>query len=357
MIFHYPMKILNNLPSGSQIRPIKMLKAFEEIGYKVEPIIGNYSERKAVIKEIKTKIENGTKYEFMYSESSTMPTMLTEASHLPKYPCVDFSFFSFCKKNKIKIGLFYRDIHWRFPHYKRKFSIKKLVTPLFYYYDLIKYKKLLDVMFLPSLQMQKALPIKQKCMFSDLPPATEKIEEIDMKMKHDKLNFIYVGGIGGMYNLSVPMKVLNKFESFEFNLCTRVNDWSEVKNKYADLENINIHHLEGKALSELYLKADIAILLSEATEYLTFTMPLKLFEYMSYGLPIIATSNTAFGNYIEENDIGWVIDCNEVKLDELLNRLANNKLEILQKSKNMKELISQNSWIDRANKVKIILTK
>lgn len=72
---------------------------------------------KKSINKIKSLIEAGEKFDFCYSESSTMPTLLTEKNHLPSHPFLDFSFFKYLKKNNIKIGLFYRDIHWMFDFY------------------------------------------------------------------------------------------------------------------------------------------------------------------------------------------------------------------------------------------------
>ena len=103
--------------SPSHIRPMKMLEAFQFIGYEVDVIEGDGGKRKESINNIKKRILSGIKYEFLYSESSTMPTLLTEKNHLPIYPCLDFSFFSFCKRYGIPIGLFYRDIYWCFPEY------------------------------------------------------------------------------------------------------------------------------------------------------------------------------------------------------------------------------------------------
>lgn len=105
-IVHIPNHIEKSGKSGSNIRPIKMKQAFEENGYLVEYISGYGTERKVQINKIKRNIRNGIKYDFLYSESSTMPTLLTEKNHLPRYPFLDFSFFKFCKKNGIKIGLF-----------------------------------------------------------------------------------------------------------------------------------------------------------------------------------------------------------------------------------------------------------
>ncbi len=75
IIFHLPMEIDKNRPSGSQIRPLKILQAFKNIGYKVDIVMGDVKTRKRQIKKIKRNISNGVKYDFLYSESSTMPTV------------------------------------------------------------------------------------------------------------------------------------------------------------------------------------------------------------------------------------------------------------------------------------------
>ena len=148
MIFHIPMRINRERASASSIRPVKMIEAFERLGYEVILIEGNASQRKKRIKEIKHNIRKGVTYDFLYSESSTMPTLLTEKHHCPTHPFLDFSFFSFCRKHGIKIGLFYRDIYWKFELYGS--SIKKNIAKYFYRYDLLRYKQLVDVLYLPS---------------------------------------------------------------------------------------------------------------------------------------------------------------------------------------------------------------
>ena len=48
IIFHIPMQIDNNLQSGSQIRPQKMIQAFENIGFDVDVVMGYVNERKEI---------------------------------------------------------------------------------------------------------------------------------------------------------------------------------------------------------------------------------------------------------------------------------------------------------------------
>ena len=101
LIFHIPLKIDRNDPSASQIRPQKLMKAFADLGWEMDVVEGSGRDRKQQIAKIKRKIRQGVHYDFVYSESSTMPTLLTEPHHLPIYPCLDFGFLSFCKRHGI----------------------------------------------------------------------------------------------------------------------------------------------------------------------------------------------------------------------------------------------------------------
>ena len=106
-IFHVPNYISQEAKVGSQVRPKKMIEAFKSLGYQVDVVMGYGKERKKQIKIIKKNIKKGYRYDFLYSESSTMPTLLTEKNHIPIYPVLDFGFMNFCKKQGLKIGLFY----------------------------------------------------------------------------------------------------------------------------------------------------------------------------------------------------------------------------------------------------------
>ena len=52
-IFHIPMYIEQNGKSGSNVRPIKMLQAFKNIGYKVDVVMGYGKDRKQQINMIR----------------------------------------------------------------------------------------------------------------------------------------------------------------------------------------------------------------------------------------------------------------------------------------------------------------
>ena len=136
MIFHIPLKINRERSSASQIRPLKMIEAFKKVGFEVDLVEGYGKERKKQIKKIKKNILDGIEYQFLHCPCSTMPTLLTEKHHFPIYPILDFSFFSFCKKHGIRIGLFYRDIYWCIRSSNHGWRAK--IAKYFHQYDLKK---------------------------------------------------------------------------------------------------------------------------------------------------------------------------------------------------------------------------
>ena len=263
-IFHIPNYIDLNRKSASNIRPFKMIKAFENIGYQVDCIMGYGKERKKSIKEIKKNIRNGVKYDFLYSESSTMPTLLTEKNHLPTYPFLDFNFFKFCKKHNIKIGLFYRDIHWKFKLYNVSVPFpKRNISKIFYRYDLLKYRQLVDVLYLASEQVKQYLPIKNiECnnyKIKSLPPGCE-IKEIKVEDENKTtLKLFYVGGISEeLYNFEKVLVAVNQIRDVELTICCREKEWEKIKVKYERYinENIKIVHITGEELEKFYNDVD-----------------------------------------------------------------------------------------------------
>jgi len=356
IIFHIPVNLDKNIASGSQIRPQLLLKAFKDEGFIVDTIAGYGKQRKHLIRNIKKSIKSGVKYDFLYSESSTMPTALTEPNHIPKYLNLDFNFFKYCKKQQIPIGLFYRDIYWKFPDYQPNSLLKRLILNFFYKYDIYNYKKTINYLYLPSMKMLDYLPNIKTDGFNikALPPGvTTKFVPNNKDSINKELNIFYVGGIGKVYKFPVLLKVISEMKNINLTVCLRELEWINEKDAY-DIyinQNINIIHKSGKDLLPYFSNADILSLFLEPNEYRKFAMPFKLFEYIEKGKPILATSNTAVGEFVKENDIGWVIDYNYSKLKELLEHINNNKQEINIKKQNIQKCAEINSWQNRVKQI------
>ena len=171
IIIHFPFKIDRGRAAASQMRPLKIITTFKQIGYDVFLVEGYGKERKKQINQLKVQIEKGETFEFVYSECNTIPTLLTEKHHYPTHPFLDFSFFKFCKKHDIPIGLFYRDIYWCFPENNK--GIVRKAMKLLYLYDLYEYEKYVSTLFVPSFEMVSYIPVKLKLPVAELYPGCE----------------------------------------------------------------------------------------------------------------------------------------------------------------------------------------
>ena len=357
IIFHHPLPLNPNATSASGIRPLKMLAAFESLGYRVDLVTGYSPERKSAIKCIKRNIEQGHKYDFMYSESSTMPTILTDTHHLPLSPFLDFDFFKLCKKNNIKIGLFYRDIYWAFDGYGHGLnSAKVAVAKAAYKYDLKNYDKYLTKLYLPSTEMGKYVPIVTSSKFAALPPGHDvEAFTVAEKLVFDskrKLKLFYVGGMSDHYQMHTLFNVINQRSDVEFTLCTRASEWHAVQSEYPELSNnIKIVHESGEAMKALMLIADVVSIFVKPQEYWEFAAPVKLYEYIGYRKPIIASIGTLAGKFVTENKIGWTLPYDETALNELLDQLIAAPEFLMNLQQQINSAAQDHTWQARAKQI------
>ncbi len=351
MIFHIPLPLNENAVSASGIRPLKMIKGFEKAGFYVEKVCGNASERKTKCSEILNRIiKNGEKYDFCYSESSTMPTLLTDSHHLPLHPFVDFSFFNELKRYDIPIGLFYRDVFWTFDLYKKSVPLlKRLFALPFYKYDLKKYNELIDVLFLPSMKMLEAVPAKISVpkVFA-LPSGGEDNAVRKELSEENRLSILYVGGIlPPLYDLTPLIEAVRGREMLKLTIVCRKNEYESVKERYKTEgePNISIVHGTGGIVDECYRKADVFAILCAFYDYWRFAMPFKLIESVSHGVPVVTYPGTAVADFVESNGVGWVVDCS---YGEFLQKLAEDRGLVMKKRENVIKAIPENTWEARA---------
>ena len=358
IVFHHPFPVFEEGTSGSQVRPYQMLNAFKELGYKIELIAGYAKDRIKSIERVKRQIKNGRKFAFVYAESSTMPTLLTEKHHLPLYPFIDFNFFYYIKEYETPLGLFYRDIYWRFELYRKQVAwYKRSVAIPLYLYDIWQYSRLVDILFIPSKGMTEFIPnTRLKGKVSPLPPGCKIYQNIDKftpKNSSNVIKLLYVGGVlPPIYDLRPMIQALKGLESTLLNLVCRSQEWGKVKKIYecSDFDRITINHASGEKLGKFYKEADIFAFFWQPHSYLNFAMPIKLFEALGYGLPIITTAGTEAARFVKEENIGWVVS----SIDEfchLISYLHRNRQQLVRIKQNLLQVQQQHTWLARAARV------
>jgi len=297
---------IRELYSGSQVHIVQMKRAFEALGYEVTMISGPGRKRKQLIRQLKKEYTAGKQYDFVYAWAPTAPTLIGRNNKL--YPILDLDFFRWGKQEGIRIGLFYGDVHWRFDHYRRSLGwAKYAVTLPLFWYDWIIYTRFIDHLFLPSLKMRKKLPTHwpENRMSRLLPGCNLPILPSNEResSQSEGLSLFYVGGIlPPLYDLRLMTSTILEMDSVKLTICCREEEWKSARHAYGKLDpqKIRIVHAYGEQLEAFYAQADVFGLFWEPYPYLNITMPVKVFESMTHGLPIITTAGTVAAEFIEK---------------------------------------------------------
>jgi glycosyltransferase involved in cell wall biosynthesis len=236
---------------------------------------------------------------------------------------------------------------------------KKVAARIFYRYDLRQYQKYLDVFYLPSLYMLPYVPAEMKMHVKELPPGAGFAGEMNSGQENrppagkDSLHILYVGGIGSVYRIHLLLEAVKERPSVDLTICCRKEEWETYRPEYHHLlaPNIKVVHQSGVGLAELYQQASLVSLFIEPSEYRNFAMPVKLFEYIKFEKPIVATGDTAVGEFVEKHNIGWSVGYTASALLSLLDELLKDTTAVQVKKERLHAIVTDHTWEARARQV------
>ena len=296
---------LNHTSSGSGIRPAAMYQAFLERGYDVYLLSGycgrgeGTQRRAEVRKAIAWLREN--RPDFCYIESSTYPIM---------YHC-DYDLIRLLHLEDIPTAYFYRDFYRRFPNLfpRRKGFLNKLKET---YLDFLQWRtdrvlQNMDIVYFPSNACFHYF--SYRCM-KTLPPAgrPSSVSLNDTFTSGHNQTSIYVGGVSTVYGTPLLLdafSLLNKNGvKYPLILVCREGEFEETFPNSDIPPWLEIYHASGKELEPLYARSSLGLLTLSPNEYTQLAVGTKLFQYISYGLPVLSTDTAAMKSLIEENKFG-----------------------------------------------------
>jgi glycosyltransferase involved in cell wall biosynthesis len=338
ILFHTPQP-LESLDSGSSVRPAKMLEAFRSLDYEVDTVLGNKQERRQSIKNIHKK---DTEYSFCYSEPTTWPL----------HPVIDYNLYWYLYRKNISTGVFYRDLYWQFLDYFDHSGMKYWELQFRYRLDLAVMKRIGDVIYVPSTSFGEQLDTPT----TPLPPGgIDQTSASDPSPQLQQL--IYVGGVSERYGselLSKVQKVVAANQDIILDLVTRKSEFQSLPDKVHQRfqsDNVTVHHVSGDDLIPLYKRADAGIIPLIPDSYNNIAMPVKLYEYLSYGLPVITTNLNEVASFVQSTDCGIVCNADSDDLAQAIITLSKDNQLYQQKQQNAVQALKENRWINRAKKV------
>lgn len=354
MVFHAPYPLDPAPTSASRRRPNKMLEAFEDNGYRPHRITGNPFQRRLAFDDLRRAVARGESFEFLYSENSTQPNVLATSLRRGIAPLLEAQILWFCDRHGIAAGQFYRDVYWRFPRSLATSPLlRRTVMHLAYRIDLQVLRRSSVHLFLPSLPMAQIVPFPEK-RCTALPPGTAIHESTSPR----RLDLLYVGSVGSGYEIDESLRALRDLEDVDLTIVVPERVWEANRERYAPLltERVRVVHASSNELPPLYDEASACLLMMEPDEYRRFAVPLKLYEYLGYGKPTIASAGTLAGSIVEELGIGFTVPNERTELVALLERLREDHGTLDLVAEQVREERHRHTWSMRARTVADVLT-
>jgi len=360
-IFYRTRATVDDAMSGSDLRPAKLLQAFRQLGYDVDVVAGPAAARKQSIANVKRQILAGARYDFLYAEPPTTPTLLNEPHHFPTHPLLDYGLLGFCHSRAIPVVLFYSDVQWRLPGYASRVGWPKYLLMLpFFHLDLLVYRRVVDAFLVPDRGMlpQIAGWVSERPNRASMPgydPA-ETPARREQRGKSDPLRLFYVGGISPpVYDLT-PLLQGSAYASsrgvrHELTICCRQAEWQHrpaAYDRYLGAEVKVVHNRNRQELIDLYARHDVSVM-PYGTLNSDWAMPVKFSEAIGMGLPVLAGSGTATARVAAEQGIGWTVGSSEDDLSALLRTIDDAEYERVRAA--VKRVQPEYSWIGRAAEV------
>jgi len=349
ILFHYPGVFHAELNSGEKKRPRRMWESFGKLGYQVETIVGTHAERAARVRAV---LPHLAEFAFLYAENSTLPFRLTTANHLPRWPSPDLALFRAAAAAGLPAGVYYRDVYWKFASFAQEVGgLKRSLALPFYWEELRVYARTMRRVFVQSPEFGELLgeiPVER---LEVLPPGGDWEGEI-ARPPPPPLRLLYIGSVRPpIYDVRHVFAAMAEVQELPIALdvVTRRDDWQACAHLYPLPANVHVHHVTGDALSPLLLGSHLSVQHFAADPYRRLVLPLKLFEAVSSGLPIVTGLGTATSRFVTEHGIGWTVAQGD--LAGLLRSLLVDASPLAARQARLAAIRAEHTWSARCEQV------
>ena len=187
---------------------------------------------------------------------------------------------------------------------------KLLLSKIFSFFERYACKKFDYIVTATPYIRDKFLKINQKSIdINNFPILEEFIHERDWSQKRNEV--CYVGGISEVRGVKEIVKAMELVGNIRLNLAGLFNQKElerEVK-EYSGWQKVNeLGFIDREEIENLYAQSKAGLVtLRPLVNYLD-ALPIKMFEYMAAGLPVIASNFPLWREIVEGNSCGICID-------------------------------------------------
>ena len=172
---------------------------------------------------------------------------------------------------------------------------------------------------------------------------------------------LYTGHLYKYKGADVLAEAAKKMPQFDFLFVGGTNsDVNIYKNRYKDIGNIHfIGYVEHNLVPQYLMSADLLVIPNSANDEFSkfYTSPIKLFEYIASGTPVIASDLPSIREVVDENEVYFFKPDNSEDLIKKINEAMQNPEDSIIKSINSFKKAKEYTWENRAKKILNFLNK
>lgn len=348
----------------SSARPMRIRAISFYLGQAI-PTLKIYGDPRVIRRRIKylenLLIVNPSKISLIYEETMTVfhKIGLDALNHKVKL-------LSLVQKYQLNYGVYVRDMHQAYLDYYEIVGQERSVSM----YENMAFELNLKAqaakkVYVPSSDFvaeainRGVIAYKHQDKFIELSPGIDKrVKLFGSKYTAGTQKLIriaYAGGLGKFYNFRKfieALKICNQLP-IQLDLYVRRAELENSKEIYGDLKDQkNIHILEGQftdlAKNRSY---DLGLCIFESDLYMKMAAPVKLFDYLSLNIPVLAGKNTYAGNLVEGNNVGFSVNNSVADIVRLLIDITQDRTLLSKKQENISNFIDSNGWKNRVDTI------
>lgn len=200
--------------------------------------------------------------------------------------------------------------------------IRNLMAFFYVFFEKILLRKYSAIITSTDFILERMLKINKNSFSIKNFPILENSRVIDSEKFNDELVFCYVGSISVQRGIFEMLELVSRL-NFKLHLAGSFTDERTMKTakEHKGWGNVVYHGYVNKAEMEvIYSECTCGLLLLHEIETFRTSLPVKLFEYMEFGLPILSCGANDYNLLIKDAECGVVSD---VSVEAIINEAIN----------------------------------
>lgn len=199
---------------------------------------------------------------------------------------------------------------------------------------------------------------KKTIQIRNYPLLDYKFSIIPTMQPRRKIRLLYIGGVSrerGIFEIIDSLKYVDNKCQVEFIIMGKI-EHQEAEEYIREHENLGVVYKGFQNRDEVkksLVESDIGIVCLHPNGRYEYALPVKLFEYMAAGLPVIASNFDSWRPYIEENECGVLV--NPLRPEDIANAIEklayDYELRIRMGQQGRQAVLDKYNWDNEKNKL------